>query len=78
MKQFREEELTNYFDLASGKLTKEAFWAKNGFDPKDAKKIRDTEDTAVSGIAVIIAVFKAGIISMIAGAGLAFKLSANA
>ena len=78
VKQFRDSELTNYFDLASGKLTKEAFWAKSGFDPKAARKIVDTEETAVTGLAVIIAVFKAGIISMIAGAGLAFKMSTNA
>ena len=78
MKEFRDNELTNYLDLASGKLTKEAFWAKNGFDPKEARKILDAEDTAESGVAVIVAVFKAGIISMIVGAGLAYKLSTNA
>jgi hypothetical protein len=78
VKQFREAELTNYFDLASGRLTKEAFWAKNNFDPKEAKKVLDTEDKAESGLAVVVAVFKAGIFSMIAGAALAFKLSSNA
>jgi hypothetical protein len=78
VKVFRDNELTNYLDLASGKLTKEAFWAKNGFDPKQAKKILDTEDTAESGLAVIVAIFKAGIISMIVGAGVAYKLSTNA
>jgi hypothetical protein len=76
--QFRENELTNYQDLASGKLTKDQFWAKNGFDPKEAKKLLDTEDNAVTGLAVVIAVFKAGIFSMIAGGALAFRLSANA
>lgn len=78
VKQFRDTELTNYLDLASGKLTKEAFWTKNGFDPKEAKKLLDTGENAVTGLTVIIAVFKAGIISMIAGAGLAYKLSTNA
>ena len=78
VKEFRENELTNYLDLASGKLTKEAFWAKNGFDPKAARKILDAEDNAETGLAVIVAMFKAGIISMIVGAGLAYKLSTNA
>jgi hypothetical protein len=78
VKEFRNAELTNCFDLASGKLTKEAYWAKNGFDPKEAQKVLDSGEKAVSGLALIVAVFKAGIISMIAGAGLAFKLSANA
>jgi len=82
VKQFRDSELTNYQDLASGKLTKEQFWAKNGFDPKEAKKALDAGETAanaaVSGVAVVIAVFKAGIFSMIFGAGLAFRLSTNA
>ena len=78
VKQFRETELTNDQDLASGNLTKEAYWAKNGFDPKEAKKIINSGESAASGLAVIVAVFKAGIISMIAGAALAYKLSANA
>jgi len=78
VKEFRNSELTNYLDLASGKLTKEAFWAKNGFDPKAAKKILDTEESAESGLAIVVAIFKAGIISMIVGAGVAFKLSTNA
>jgi len=78
VKQFRETELTNYQALASGQLTKEAYWAKIGFDPKAAKKIVATGENAVSGLVLIIAVLKAGIISMLAGAGLAFKLSANA
>jgi hypothetical protein len=78
VKQFRETELTNYEDLAGGKLTKEAFWAKNGFDPKEAKKLINTGETAAGGLVAIVAVFKAGIIAMIAGAALAYKLSANA
>jgi hypothetical protein len=82
VKQFRDNELTNYQDLASGKLTKEQYWAKNGFDPKAAKKVLDAGETAanaaVSGVAVVLAVFKAGIFSMIVGAGLAYKLSTNA
>jgi hypothetical protein len=78
VKEFRTAELTNYLDLASGKLTKEAFWAKNGFDPTEARKILDTEENAESGLAIVVAIFKAGIISMIVGAGVAFKLSTNA
>lgn len=78
VKQFRNTELTNYLDLASGKLTKEAFWAANGFDPKKAEKVLDTEDKAFTGLAAIMAVFKAGIISMIVAAGLAYKLTTNA
>jgi uncharacterized membrane protein YeaQ/YmgE (transglycosylase-associated protein family) len=75
--QFRNEELTNYQDLASGKITKEQYWTKTGFDPKEAKKLLDTEETIGTGVAAILAVFKAGIFSMIAGAALAFKLSSN-
>jgi len=78
VQQFRVTELTNYQDLASGKLTKEQFWAKNGFDPKEAKKILDTGEKMANGWIAILAVLKAGIVSMIVGAGLAYKLSANA
>ncbi|HTB83575.1 MAG TPA: hypothetical protein VK742_07975 [Candidatus Sulfotelmatobacter sp.] len=76
--QFRSSELTNYMDLASGKTTKEAYWSQTGFDPKQAQKVLDAEDTGVSGLAMIIAILRAGVFSMIAGAGLAYKLSTNA
>jgi hypothetical protein len=75
---FRNTELTNYQDLASGKLTKEEFWAKNGFDPKEAKKAADTEESTFKGLFILLTLTRAGIFSMIAGAALAFKLSANA
>lgn len=81
VKQFRDTELTNYQDLASGKLTKEQFWAKNGFDPKEAQKAIDAGKTAanvaVSGAAVIVGIFRAGIFSMIFAAGLAYRLGSN-
>ena len=81
VKQFRETELTNYQDLASGKLTKEQYWAKNNFDPKAAQKALDAGRTAanvaVSGAAVIVGIFRAGIFSMIFAAGLAFRLGSN-
>jgi len=70
--------LTNYQDLASGKLTKEQYWAKNNFDPAQARKIADTEDSTVKSLFILLTVSRLGIISMIAGAGLAYKLSANA
>ncbi len=78
VKQFRETELTNYQDLASGKLTKEQYWANINFDPKAVQKNVDIGEKALSGVALVMAVFKAGIVSMIVGAGLAFKLSTNA
>jgi hypothetical protein len=78
VQQFRNEELTNYQDLASGRLTKEQYWAKNNFDPNEAKKIADTEDSTVKSVFILLTVSRLGIISMIAGAGLAFRLSANA
>ena len=78
VKQFREMEWTNYQDLASGKLTKEQFWTKNGFDPKAAQKAADETDDTVKGLFILATFTRGGIISMIAAAGLAFKMSANA
>jgi hypothetical protein len=76
--QFRTAELTNYLDLASGKTTKEAYWSQTGFDPKQAQKILDVENTGENGLAMIVAILKAGVFSMIAGSALAYKLSTNA
>ena len=78
VKEFRDNELPEYQDLASGKMTKEQYWAKNHFDPNEAKKLADTEDSTFKGLFTLLTLTRFGIISMIAGAGLAYRLSANA
>lgn len=78
VKEFHDNELPEYQDLASGKMTKEQYWAKNNFDPNEAKKLADDEESTFKGLFILLTLTRSGIFSMIAGAGLAYRLSANA
>lgn len=78
VKQFREKQLPEYRDLASGKETKKQYFAKNGVDPGQLKKFADKEEGTFKGVFLLLLLSKVGIISLIAGAGLAYKLCTNA
>jgi hypothetical protein len=78
IKEFWEKSLPQFQDLASGKITKEQFNAKNGIDDARLKKAEDSEENTVKDIFLLLLVSRANIISLIAAAGLAFKMSTNA
>ena len=78
VKQFREKQLPEFQDLASGKETKEQYFAKLGIDPAKMKKAEDTVEDTFKSVFLLLLVSKVGIFSLIASAGLAYKLSTNA
>jgi hypothetical protein len=78
IKEFREKELPDYQNLASGKITKEQYLAKLGLDSAKMKKFEDEEEGTFKGVFLLILFSRVGIISLIAGAGLAYKMSTNA
>jgi hypothetical protein len=78
IKEFREKNLPEYQDLASGKITKEQFNAKHGIDDARLKKVEDSEENTVKGIFLLLLVSRGNIISLLVAAGLAFKMSTNA
>jgi hypothetical protein len=78
VKEFREKQLPEYQDLASGKVTKDQYLAKMGLDSDKMKKFQDEEEGTFKGVFLLILFSRVGIISLIAGAGLAYKLTANA
>jgi hypothetical protein len=78
VKQFREKQLPEFRNLASGKETKQQYLAKNGFNADDEKKMQDTAEGTFKGVFLLLLLSKVGIISLIAGAGVAYKLSTNA
>lgn len=78
VKEFREKSLPEYQDLASGKLTKEAYLVRSGRDPEKLKQLEKTEDSTFKGIFMLLTLNARSIISLVVGAGLAFKLSTNA
>jgi hypothetical protein len=78
IKEFREKQLPQYQDLASGKVTKEQYLAKFGLDPDKMKKFQNEEGDTFKGLFMLIMLSRVGLISMVVGAGLAYKMSTNA
>lgn len=78
IKEFREKQLPGFEELASGKVTKEQYLAKFGLDPDKMKKFQNEEGDTFKGLFMLITLSRAGLISMVVGAGLAYKLSTNA
>jgi hypothetical protein len=78
VKSFREEDLPEYKDLASGKLTQEQYNAKYDIKTSLSKKEEESEDNTVKGIFLLLLLSKSNLISLVAAAALAFKLSTNA
>ena len=78
VKEFRDKELPHYQDLASGKETKEQYLARLGLDPAKMKKFQDENESTFKGVFLLIMLSRAGIISLVVGAGTAYKLCANA
>lgn len=78
VKEFREKQLSEYQDLASGKETKQQYLAKNGMNSEDMKKFQDSEEGTFKGVFLLLLMSKLGIISLIVAAGTAYKLSTNA
>jgi len=76
VRQFREKELTQYQDLASGKLTKERYLAQ--FGRKTDKKSESDETDTFKGLFILLTINIRGVISMVIASGLAYRLSANA
>jgi hypothetical protein len=78
IKDFRENQLPEFQDLASGKMTKEQYDSKHGITARQEAKEADAEDMNFQSFFLLIFVSKANIFALIAAAALAFKVSANA
>jgi len=78
VKQFREKDLPEFRDLASGKISEAQYDASKGIDPVQEKKLDEAEESTFKGIFLLLLISKANLISMVVAAGVAFRLSANA
>lgn len=78
VKQFREKDLPEFQDLASGKMTEAQYDASKGIDPVQEKKLEQTEESTFKGVFLLLLISKANIVSLVVAAGVAFRLSANA
>jgi len=78
IQQFREKELPEYQDLASGKLTKQQFVINHTRDPEKAKKSQSEESDTFNGFFMLATLNVRSIISLVIASGLALRLSTNA
>ncbi len=78
VKQFRDKDLPEFQDLASGKMTEAQYDASKGIDPVQEKKLEQTEESTFKGVFLLLLISKANIVSLVVAAGVAFRLSANA
>jgi hypothetical protein len=77
IKMFREEQLPEYQNLASGKVTKDAY--VQNIKTKQKEAVDSVEDTKTfKTFFMLVLLSKVGLISLCAAAGLAYKMSTDA
>jgi hypothetical protein len=78
VKEFRNNELPEYRELASGQLTKEAFATRHDLKTTETKEEKDSDENTFKGVFLLLLLSKMNLFSLAGAAGLAFKLSKNA
>jgi hypothetical protein len=78
IKDFREEELPHYRDLAGGKITKEQFEAEAKVAETAAKAEKDESEGTFKWYFMLLCLTRANIFSMCAAAALAYKMTTDA
>ena len=78
IKEFRDNQLPEFRDMASGKIAKEEFEKKNQIDPEEQKKELADEEGTFKAIFLILLLSKFNLVSCVIAAGLAYKLCSNA
>jgi hypothetical protein len=77
IKEFRENNLPQFQDLASGKMTHEQYNIMHQIDSVKEES-QDSEDGTFKAIFLLLLLNKVNLVSLCAAAGLAYKMSANA
>lgn len=78
VQHFRENELPEYQALASGKLTKEEYERKHELKTSLTEEEKKEEENTFKAVFLLLLLSKVNLFSLVAAAGLAFKLSTNA
>jgi hypothetical protein len=78
IKEFRDKQLPELRDMASGKITKEEFDKKNQVDPEEQKKELAAEEGTFKAVFLLLLLSKFNLVSCAIASGLAYKLCANA
>ncbi|HVU27911.1 MAG TPA: hypothetical protein VHG71_09270 [Verrucomicrobiae bacterium] len=78
VKEFRENQLPEYRELANGQITKEQYESTHEIKTTETQADKDTEEDTFKSIFLLLLMSKTNIFSLVAAAALAFKLSTNA
>jgi hypothetical protein len=78
IKEFRDNQLLEFREMASGKITKEEFDKKNQIDPEEQKKELAVEEGTFKAVFLLLLLSKFNLVSCVIAAGLAYKLCSNA
>jgi hypothetical protein len=78
VKLFRETQLSESQNLASGKLTKEQYEQQNDLKTSLTKEEKQDDENTFKAFFLLFLLHKVNLFSLAAAAGLAFKLSTNA
>ena len=78
VKAFRELQLPEYKNLASGTLTKQQYEEKNDIKTSMTKEEQQSDEGTFKAVFLLLFLSKANLFSLAAAAALAFKLSTNA
>jgi hypothetical protein len=78
VKDFRENQLTEYRGLANGQITKDKYDASHDIKAANTQADEDSEQSTFKGLFLLLFVTKGNIFALVAAAALAFKLSTNA
>jgi len=78
VKEFKETTLKEMQSLASGRTTKEAFEKKNQEDEAKGKAEALSDEGTFKAVFLLLLLSKLNLLSLVAGAGLAFKVCSNA
>jgi hypothetical protein len=78
VQDFRKNQLPELKELAAGSISKDEWDAKHGIDAAQEKKDLEAEGETFKGIFLLLLIRKSTIMSLIAAAGLAYRITANA
>ncbi|HVU08734.1 MAG TPA: hypothetical protein VHG89_09350 [Verrucomicrobiae bacterium] len=78
VKEFRENQLPEYRELANGQITKEQYESTHEIKTTETQADKDTKEDTFKSVFLLLLMSKTNIFSLVAAAALAFKLSTNA
>ena len=78
VKEFRENQLPEYQSLASGRITKAEYDRTHELKTTETSADKDADDSTFKSVFLLLFLTRLNILSLVAAAALAFKLSTNA